>query len=201
MNRERDNAQKIWLVIDELASLGKLPSLPKLMQEGRKYGGCIIASTQSTSQLYHNYGEADASNLIGLFRTKFAFSSDDPKMGELYSKLSGTSTIIQQQKNTSFGANEFRDGVSYNEKRENIPLIPYDAFTKLGTGECFVFLPEQTVRLSKIQVAKTKIKDKNSYFIEGQNERGNIAEVSNVTTHASQSVSKSVEPIPQGQLR
>lgn len=177
MSRERDDAQKIWLVIDELASLGTLPTLPKLMQEGRKYGGCIIASTQSTSQLYHNYGEADASNLIGLFRTKFAFSSDDPKMGELYSKLSGTSTIIQQQKNTSFGANAFRDGVSYNEKRENIPLIPYDAFTKLNTGECFVFLPEQTVKLSKIQVPKTKIKDKNSYFIEGQNERGNVVEV------------------------
>ncbi len=165
-NHNSNNNQRIWLIIDELASLGMLPSLPKLMQEGRKYGGCVIASTQSTSQLYHNYGDADASNLIGLFRTKFAFGSDDPHMGELYSKLSGISTIISQQKNTSFGANEFRDGVSYNEKRENVPVIPYDAFTKLSTGECFVFLPEQTTRLAKIQVPEHKLKDRNRGFVE-----------------------------------
>ena len=31
------------------------------------------------SQLYHNYGNAETT-LIGLFKTKFAFASDDPNM-------------------------------------------------------------------------------------------------------------------------
>jgi type IV secretory pathway TraG/TraD family ATPase VirD4 len=124
MRRTRTAAEnRIWIVIDELPSLGKLPGLSELMQEGRKYGSRVLAGIQSTSQLYHHYGDADASSLIGLFKTKFAFSSDDPRMGELYSKLCGTKITISQQKNTSFGANEFRDGISYNEKQDKLPCI------------------------------------------------------------------------------
>ena len=157
---------KLWIVMDELPSLGKLPSLPQLMQEGRKYGSCVVSGLQSTSQLYQHYGDADASNLIGLFKTKFAFASDDPRMGELYSKLCGTKTTVSQQKNTSFGANEFRDGVSYNEKKETSPLVSYEEFGKLNIGECYTLLPLASVRLSRIQVPEAKLKDKNSWFVE-----------------------------------
>lgn len=167
MRRTRTNSNnKLWIVMDELPSLGKLPSLPQLMQEGRKYGSCVVSGLQSTSQLYQHYGDADASNLIGLFKTKFAFASDDPRMGELYSKLCGTKTTFSQQKNTSFGANEFRDGVSYNEKKETSPLVSYEEFGKLNIGECYVLLPLASVRLSRIQVPEAKIRDKNNWFVE-----------------------------------
>ena len=83
----------------ELPSLGKLPSISQLMAEGRKYGACVVAGVQSTSQLYHHYGDAESSTLIGLFKTKFAFSSDDPRMGELYSKLCGRKNTISQHTN------------------------------------------------------------------------------------------------------
>ena len=157
---------RIWIVIDELPSLGKLPDLSQLMQEGRKYGSCVLAGIQSTSQLYHHYGDADASSLIGLFKTKFAFSSDDPRMGELYSKLCGTKITISQQKNTSFGANEFRDGISYNEKQDKLPLVSYEEFGKLGVGECYVILPEKSVRVAKIQTPKAEVPNKNTWFME-----------------------------------
>ena len=169
MRRTRTNTtNKLWVVMDELPSLGNLPGLPQLMQEGRKYGACVIAGLQSTSQLYKHYGDADSSNLIGLFKTKFMFASDDPRMGELYSKLCGNSTIITQQKNTSFGANEFRDGVSYNEKKENIPLVSYEEFGRLNIGECYTLLPLAPVRLSKMQVPEARVLDKNSWFIESK---------------------------------
>jgi len=154
--------------MDELPTLGKLPSLPQLMQEGRKYGACVMAGLQSTSQLYTHYGDAGASSLIGLFKTKFIFGSDDPRMGELYSKLCGNTTIITQQKNTSFGANEFRDGVSYNERKEKMPLVSYEEFGKLSVGECYTLLPLASVRVSKMQVPQAKIADKNIWFVEAE---------------------------------
>lgn len=172
MRRTRTNPNnKLWIVMDELPSLGRLPSLPQLMQEGRKYGSCVLSGLQSTSQLYQHYGDADASNLIGLFKTKFAFASDDPRMGELYSKLCGSVTTISHQKNTSFGANEFRDGVSYNEKREKSPLVSYEEFSKLNIGECYTLLPLESVRVSRIQVSEAKLKDKNSWFIAATDEQ------------------------------
>jgi type IV secretory pathway TraG/TraD family ATPase VirD4 len=163
---QAQNQQKIWFIIDELASLGRMPSLNILMQEGRKYGACVVSGMQSISQLYAYYGEADASNLIGLFRTKFAFGSDDPKMADLYGKLFGISTVISQQKNTSFGANEFRDGVSYNEKHDNLPLVSYQDLTKLQMGECFVLLPESDVRVARLEVPLATNRDENSWFVE-----------------------------------
>ena len=169
MKRTRTNSNnKLWIVMDELPSLGKLPSLAELMAEGRKYGSCVLAGLQSTSQLYKHYGDADSSNLIGLFKTKFMFASDDPRMGDLYSKLCGNSTIISQQKNTSFGANEFRDGVSYNERKEKTPLVSYEEFGKLNIGECYTLLPLASVRLSKMQVPQAKLPDKNNWFDEAK---------------------------------
>jgi type IV secretory pathway TraG/TraD family ATPase VirD4 len=94
------------------------------------------------------------------------FASDDPRMGDLYSKLCGNATIITQQKNTSFGANEFRDGVSYNERKEKVPLVSYEEFGKLSVGECYTLLPLTDVRLSKMQVPQAKVADKNSWFVE-----------------------------------
>jgi len=171
---------KLWIVMDELPSLGKLPSLSELMAEGRKYGTCVLAGLQSTSQLYKHYGDADSSNLIGLFKTKFIFASDDPRMGDLYSKLCGNATIISQQKNTSFGANEFRDGVSYNERKEKLPLVSYEEFGKLNVGECYTLLPLASVRLSKMQVPQANIEDKNSRFVESTEDMQNISLVSTI---------------------
>lgn len=169
MRRTRTNSHnKLWIIMDELPSLGKLPSLPELMSEGRKYGSCVLAGLQSTSQLYSHYGDSGASSLIGSFKTKFMFASDDPRMGDLYSKLCGSATIITQQKNTSFGANEFRDGVSYNERKEKTPLVPYEEFGRLNVGECYTLLPLTEVRLSKMQVPQAKVPDKNNWFVEAE---------------------------------
>lgn len=158
--------RKLWFIMDELAAFGRFPSLAKLMQEGRKYGTCVLAGLQSSSQLFSHYGHGDASNLFALFKTKFAFQSDDPMMGKLYSSICGSETITRQQKNTSFGANEFRDGVSYNEQQQEKPLVRLEDFTILGLGECYTLLPEPAVRLSKMQTPEAGVPDKNKGFVE-----------------------------------
>jgi type IV secretory pathway TraG/TraD family ATPase VirD4 len=89
-------------------------------------------------------------------------------MGEMYSKLCGTATVISQQKNTSFGANEFRDGVSYNEKSASSPLVSYEEFGKLNVGECYTLLPLSSVRLSRMQVPRAYVADKNTWFDEAE---------------------------------
>lgn len=166
MRHDTAQSRRIWFIMDELAAFGRFPSLGKLMQEGRKYGACVIAGMQSSSQLFANYGHGDASNLFGLFKTKFAFQSDDPMMGKLYSEIFGSETITRQQKNTSFGANTHRDGVSYNEQQQEKPLVKLDDFASLKRGECYTLLPLPQVRLSKMQTPVVKSKDKHPGFIE-----------------------------------
>ena len=168
MRHDSPRNRRIWFIMDELAAFGRFPSLAKLMQEGRKYGTCVVAGLQSSSQLFAHYGSGEASNLFALFKTKFAFQSDDPMMGKLYSSICGSETVTRQQKNTSFGANTFRDGISYNEQQQEKPLVKLDDFASLGVGECYTLLPIPEVRLSKMQTPEAKRKDKNPGFVEAK---------------------------------
>src|SRR5258706_7546924 len=56
------------MVIDELDSLQKLPSLEDSLTKGRKHGLRIVAGIQSTAQLERTNGEKDATVLRSCFR-------------------------------------------------------------------------------------------------------------------------------------
>ena len=152
-------------IIDELSSLGNLPALPTLMSEGRKYGSCIICGLQSLNQLYSLYGQYEGSSIFGQFGTSFFFRNTENIIAKQVSDMSGMETITRQQKNTSFGANEFRDGISYSEHQQKKLLIEPSDLSSLGTGECYVFLPEPQVRMAKIKIAQTTQSNKNDSFV------------------------------------
>jgi type IV conjugative transfer system coupling protein TraD len=160
--------RRIWFVIDELSSLGKLPALSTLMAEGRKYGACVLAGLQSLNQLYSNYGRYEGSTIFGQFGTSFFFQNKEPEIAKMVSSICGTETIYRQQKNTSFGAHEFRDGVSYSEQQQQKDLVEYSDLANLSAGECFVLLPESSVRIAKLQTPEAKIEDKNMGFIQSE---------------------------------
>ncbi len=152
-----DQQRRCWFVVDELANLGKLPALNLIMTEGRKYGACVLAGMQSINQLFENYGNYSGNIIFGQFGTKFFFRNSEPTIAKIISELCGTTTISRQQKNISFGANDFRDGISYTsytEQEKNKLLVKYQDLAKLNVGQCFVLLPETKVRLAKLQVPK-----------------------------------------------
>lgn len=157
--------RRLWFVIDELSSLGKLPALPTLMSEGRKYGSSIICGLQSLNQLYSLYGQYEGSSIFGQFGTSFFFRNTENIIAKQVSAMSGMETITRQQKNTSFGANEFRDGISYSEHQQKKLLIEPSDLSSLATGECYVFLPEPQARMAKIQVPHTSAPNKNDSFV------------------------------------
>lgn len=164
-----DRNRRIWLVIDELASLGKLPALATLMAEGRKYGACVLAGLQSLNQIYDHYGHYAGSTIFGQFGTNFFFRNNEPAIAKMVSDMCGSETINRQQKNISFGANEFRDGISYHEQQQRKNLVEYSDLAKLATGQCYILMPEPQVRIARIKVPEVKLPDKNIGFIENTN--------------------------------
>ncbi|MBY0542702.1 MAG: type IV secretion system DNA-binding domain-containing protein [Sphingobacteriaceae bacterium] len=158
--------RRVWTVIDELPALGLLPALSPLMAEGRKYGACVLAGMQSLNQLYSQYGHYDGSTIFGQFGTSFFFRNTEPAIAKMISSMCGSETITRQQKNTSFGANEFRDGVSYSEQQQRKSLVEADDLASLAIGECYVLFPEPAVRLAKIQTKEVSVKEKHQGFVE-----------------------------------
>jgi type IV secretory pathway TraG/TraD family ATPase VirD4 len=161
-----DKDRRVWTIIDELPALGNLPALGPLMSEGRKYGACVIAGMQSLNQLYDQYGLYAGSAIFGQFGTSFFFLNKEPAITKMVSSMSGSETVIRQQKNTSYGANSFRDGVSYNEQQQKKQLIEAHDLTKLAQGECYVLLPADGTCLAKTQTPYKLLEDKNEGFVQ-----------------------------------
>jgi type IV conjugative transfer system coupling protein TraD len=149
--------RRMWFIIDEIAALGRLNSLNTLMNESRKYGGCVLAATQSANQLFNNFGHYAGNTIFGQFATKFMFRNDEPSMAKLVSDIFGHTEYVTQQKNTSYGANEIRDGISYTEQERRKLLVTANDLATLENLECFVGLPEPEVRIARLKLAPVKI--------------------------------------------
>lgn len=83
--------RRLWMIIDELDSLQKLPSLEDAATKGRKHGLRIVAGIQSTAQLDRTYGDKDATVLRSCFRNLLVLGGGraDSKTAEDLSKSLG----------------------------------------------------------------------------------------------------------------
>lgn len=144
--------RRMWFIVDELASLGNLPGFTTLTSEARKYGGCVLSATQSINQIFDNFGSLQGSSIFGQFATKFLFRSDEPATAKIITEIFGQLEYATSQKNTSYGANEYRDGISYTEQTKHKALITTDHLATLADLECFVGLPEPKARIARIKV-------------------------------------------------
>ena len=76
--------RRLWMVIDELASLENLASLEDAATKGRKAGLRLVAGLQSTAQLDKIYGREQAQTLRSCFRSLVVLggAKTDPKTCE-----------------------------------------------------------------------------------------------------------------------
>ena len=160
MTLDPDSERRLWFIIDELAALNKLPSLPTMLAEGRKYGGCVLIGTQSVPQINEIYGYNLAQSLLDLFNTRVFFRSLDPTTAAWVSKCLGEAEQTEPTENMSYGAHEMRDGVSLSQITKVKPLVMPTEISKLEDLEAYIQLPGVAITKMKFtyktlnQVAK-----------------------------------------------
>ena len=147
-----DFERRIWIVIDELPALKKLPSLPTALGEFRKYGGCIMAGIQSVNQLYKIYGQYEGLTMLDQFNTKFIFRTEENNFANYICKNFGDIEYTESTENYSYGAHEMRDGVSFSKVEKKKSLVNPSDLAALKDCEAYVKLPEPKVRIAKIQM-------------------------------------------------
>ena len=101
LSQPTSHQRKIWLIMDELPSLGKLQALPELLAEGRGYGVAGVLATQNFSQLLKHFGKEDAHNLAGQCSNLIALRSSDPQTTEFLAKRFGKQIRKELQTNQS----------------------------------------------------------------------------------------------------
>jgi type IV secretory pathway TraG/TraD family ATPase VirD4 len=88
MNDGGSGARKTWFVLDELATLQRLPQLTTAITEGRKSNNPMVLGFQGKAQVEALYGHI-AEAMLSQPATKFFFKTSEPHASEWISKSIG----------------------------------------------------------------------------------------------------------------
>lgn len=117
---EDHTSKPIWFVLDELASLNKLPQLHTAVTESRKYGNPVVVGFQGRSQLEKRYGQ-DAEAMLSQPATKLFFKTTEPRAAKWISDAIGEIEVERLKESRSMGL--LRSRKSYAMEIATKPLV------------------------------------------------------------------------------
>ena len=142
MSLPENQDRRLWMVIDELASLQRLPYLPATFAESRKFGGCLIAGLQNYFQLQKIYGPDGAKEIVDLCNIRVFFRAPSNEVAKWVSKEIGEVETLETREGLSYGANTVRDGVTLNHQNVTKPAVPATEIANLPDLQGFLCIPQ-----------------------------------------------------------
>lgn len=155
---------QVVLIIDELASLNRLPSLLTGLAEVRKYGGCFVLGFQDLSQLEDIYSFSTTKTLSNLTGTKVLFRSADAEVANRVSRYLGEQEKQEAQESISFGAHQMRDGVNLSTQKQTKAVVSGSEVMMLKDLDAFIKFPGE-FPVSKISFKYLDLARKELAFI------------------------------------
>jgi hypothetical protein len=154
------NAKPVWFVIDELASLNKLPQLHTAVTENRKYGNPVVLGFQGRSQMEKRYGK-DAEAMLSQPATKVFFKTSEPRAAKWISDAIGEIEVERLKESRSMGL--LRSKKSFSLEIVSKPLVMASEIAGLEPLRGFI---KQENRVVLVRFALAKKRGKQPEFIE-----------------------------------
>jgi type IV secretory pathway TraG/TraD family ATPase VirD4 len=145
MNEGQPGPRPVWFMLDELATLQKLPQLHTAITENRKSGNPVVLSFQGRSQLETRYGH-EAETMLSQPATKVFLRTGEPRAAEWIAKAIGEIEIDRLQESRSNGHR--RPSKSYSLERKVEPLVMSSQITGLESLHGYLKLGNLVVELS-----------------------------------------------------
>ena len=155
-------ARPVWFVLDELASLNKLPQLHTAVTENRKYGNPVVLGFQGRSQLEKRYGQ-DAEAMLSQPATKVFFKTSEPRAAKWISEAIGEIEVERLKESRSMGL--LINKKSYAMEIATKPLIMASEISGLEPLRGFI---KQENRVVPVRFALAKKRGRQPDFIERQ---------------------------------
>jgi hypothetical protein len=134
--------RQIWFVIDELASLQKLPQLHTAITENRKSKNPLVLGFQGKAQLEVLYGHL-AEVMLSQPATKIFMKTAEPKAAEWISEAIGK-VEIERLKETKFDGS--RSGKNFTLDRQIEPLVMGSEISGLDDRHAYLKLGNNVAR-------------------------------------------------------
>jgi hypothetical protein len=151
---EDQAAKPVWFVLDELASLNKLPQLHTAVTENRKYGNPVVMGIQGRSQMEKRYGQ-DAEAMLSQPATKIFLKTSEPRAAKWISEAIGEIEVERLKESRSMGL--LRSKKSFAMEIATKPLIMASEIAGLAPLTGFIKLENHVVP-AKFRLAKKQSK-------------------------------------------
>lgn len=146
---EPDLKRRIWVIADEAKDLGKMPSLPRLMSGGRRFGAAVVLVYQSIGQLISTYGKDESREIVNSARTRVVMAQADYEDAKWASDTLGSEEVQRSETSYSVSTSSYH-GMNVSDKSEDRKLVMPEEITHLKPLRFYIQLP------GKWPIAKTK---------------------------------------------
>ena len=147
-NQRQTSPRKVWFVLDELASLQRLPQLHTAITENRKSNNPVVLGFQGRSQLETRYGH-EAEAMLSQPATKIFLRTSECRAAEWISKTIGEIEIERLRESRSSGQmGRQRNTKSYNLERQVEPLVMASEISGLPSLRGYLKDENLVVRMS-----------------------------------------------------
>jgi type IV secretory pathway TraG/TraD family ATPase VirD4 len=144
MHQGQAHARRTWFILDELASLQRLPQLHTAITENRKSNNPVVLGFQGRSQLETRYGH-DAEAMLSQPATKIFLRTSEPHAAKWIAEAIGDIEIERLRESRSHG----RGGQhTYGLERQVEPLVMASEISGLPALRGYLKLGNLVVRLS-----------------------------------------------------
>jgi type IV secretory pathway TraG/TraD family ATPase VirD4 len=144
LNTPKEGQRPVWFVLDELASLQKLPQLHTAITENRKSRNPIILGFQGKAQLEVIYGHL-AEVMLSQPATKIFLKTTEPNAAEWVSKAIGK-VEIERMRETHYDGS--RDGRNFSLDRQVEALVLDSEISGLENLRAFLKYGNHVTRFS-----------------------------------------------------
>jgi hypothetical protein len=144
MNQGQHSSRPTWFVLDEVATLQRLPQLHTALTENRKSNNPIILGFQGRSQIETRYGH-DAEAMLSQPATRIFLRTGEPQAAQWIADAIGDVEIERLRESRSSGSGGHH---SYGLERQVEPLVMASEISGLAPLRGFLKLGNLVVRLN-----------------------------------------------------
>jgi type IV secretory pathway TraG/TraD family ATPase VirD4 len=144
LNEPTEAQRRVWFVIDELASLQKLPQLHTAITEARKSRNPVVLGFQGKAQLEYLYGHL-AEVMLSQPATSVWLTTKEPKAGQWVSEFIGK-IEVERLRETHFDGT--RAGRNFALDRQVEPLVLESEISGLADLHAFMKYQNYVTRFS-----------------------------------------------------
>jgi hypothetical protein len=144
LNEPKEAQRRVWFVIDEMASLQKLPQLHTAITEARKSRNPVVLGFQGKAQLEYLYGHL-AEVMLSQPATSIWLTTKEPKAGQWVSEFIGK-VEVERLRETHFDGT--RAGRNFALDRQVEPLVLESEISGLADLHAFLKYQNYVTRFS-----------------------------------------------------